>query len=110
MINIQRQPREWTMYPEAMDIQMMVTGLPKISSALARDRSDRTNQRLRRTSIEGKTAPSITPNRKRTNMSQWMFLTMPVAVARAPQKSRDQKISWRALRMEAYTPGIWKKK
>src|SRR5579863_7160012 len=101
MINIQRQPREWTMYPEAMDIQMIVTGLPKISRELARERSDRTNQRLRRTSIEGKTAPSITPNRKRTNMSQWMFVTIPVAAARAPQRRRDQKISRRALRTAA---------
>jgi len=78
---------------------MIVTGLPKIRRELARDRSDRTNQRLSRTSMEGKTAPSITPNRKRTSISQWTLATMPVAAARAPQKRRDQKMSWRALRM-----------
>src|ERR1700712_2329928 len=60
-INIHRHPSALIKYPEMIDIQRMVTGLPNINNVLALDRSSLVNQRLINTSIEGNTALSNPP-------------------------------------------------
>lgn len=69
MMNIQRQLKCCTRYPETTDIHSMVTGLPRIRKVLARERSARVNQWHRYTSIAGITAASTTPSMKRMTIS-----------------------------------------
>src|SRR5215203_3252506 len=64
-INIHLQPTEFTKYPDKMDIQSIVTGLPRIKNVFARERSDFVNHLLNKISIAGITALSTTPNKKR---------------------------------------------
>src|SRR5664279_3925976 len=61
-INIQRQPTDFTRYPDNIDIQRMVTGLPRIKNVLALERSDFVNHLLKNISIAGITALSTTPS------------------------------------------------
>src|SRR5664279_2729916 len=110
-INIQRHPIDFTRYPDNIDIQRMVAGLPKIKNVFALDRSDFVNHLLKKISIDGITALSTTPSIKRMEIKKFTLLTMPVAIASAPHKINDQKINFFALLFEAYNaPGIWKKK
>src|ERR1035438_4621839 len=55
-INIHLQPTEWIKYPDKMDIQSIVAGLPRIRKVLARERSALVNHLLNKISIEGNTA------------------------------------------------------
>src|SRR6478672_11702879 len=106
-INIQRQPTDFTKYPETIDIQRTVAGFPRIKKVFARERSALVNHLLRKINMEGITALSTMPSKKRMATKKFTLLTKPVAVARTPQRIRDQKINFFALLVDAYTaPGI----
>ncbi len=84
-----------------MDIHKMVTGFPKIKNVLAFERSVFVNQRLNKMIMEGITALSTTPSIKRMTIKRLTLFVMPVAIAQAPQSSKDQKINFLALRVAA---------
>src|ERR1700681_3670950 len=54
-MNIHRQPREFIKYPDRIDIQRMVAGLPKIKKVLARERSALMNHLLSNNNMAGNT-------------------------------------------------------
>ena len=62
-------PRARIRNPVTADIQSTVTGFARIMSELARERSDRVNQRVSTISRAGKTKLSATPSRKRSSTS-----------------------------------------
>jgi hypothetical protein len=111
MINIQRQPIDFTRYPDTIDIHKIVTGLPSIKNVLALERSALVNQRLRNMSIAGITALSTTPSMNLMTIRKLTLLIIPVAIASPPHRISDQNINFLALLFAAYNaPGIWKKK
>src|SRR5215218_1961125 len=108
-INIQRQPNDFIMYPDIMDIQRTVTGFPRIKKVFARERSAFENHLLSNINMAGITALSTTPSKKRIPIKRFTLLTSPVAVANVPHKIKDQKTNFFALLVAAYrAPGIWK--
>src|SRR6185312_7800885 len=111
MMNIQRQPKVPTRWPDRIDIHKIVTGLPRIRKVLALERSAFVNHLLKNISMEGITALSTTPSIKRMTINKVTLCTIPVAIANAPHSINDQKINFLALLFAAYkAPGIWKKK
>ena len=85
----------------------MVAGFPRIKKVLALERSVFVNHRLKRISMEGITALSTTPSIKRITIRRFTLVAKAVALARKPQRIRDQKISFFALLFSAYiAPGI----
>ena len=68
--------------PVMADIHSTVTGLPSISSVLARERSARVNHRVRISSSAGKIMLSATPSRKRSIASIQKTRSTPVSAAR----------------------------
>jgi hypothetical protein len=85
----------------------MVTGLPRIKNVFARERSTFVNHLLKNTSMDGITALSTTPSKNRITINALTLLIRPVAMARAPQKIKDQNINFFALLFAAYVaPGI----
>src|SRR5215203_3926056 len=100
-INIHLQPSAFIKYPDKMDIQRIVTGLPRIKNVLARERSDFVNHLLNKISIAGNTALSTTPKVKRIKIRTFTFEIIPVAVAQTPHSMSDQKINFFALFLDA---------
>ena len=84
-----------------MDIQSIVAGLPNIKNVFARDLSFFVNHLLNKISMAGITALSTTPSIKRIMISKVILLTIPVAMASAPQSISDQKINFFALFLAA---------
>ena len=80
----------------------MVAGFPRIKKVLALERSAFVNHLLKKTSIEGMTALSTTPSKNLITINPFILLTMPVAMAKAPQRIRDQNINFLALLFAAY--------
>ena len=68
---------------------------------LARERSPRVNQWLKKTISPGSTTLSTTPSAKRSANSSGRLVMTPVSEANAPHSSSPQKISRFALRDSA---------
>ena len=99
-INIHLQPTELIRYPDNMDIQSIVAGLPRIRKVFALERSAFVNHLLK-ISMAGITALSTTPSINRITINELTLLTSPVAIANPPQRISDQKINFFALFLDA---------
>ena len=83
-MNVCCQPTRSMRNPVMADIHSTVTGLPSISSVLARERSARVNHRVRISSSAGKIMLSATPSRKRSIASIQKTRSTPVSAANVP--------------------------
>ena len=111
MMKVFCQPKSWMRKPVMTDIQSTVSGLPRISRALARERSARVNQWVSRRSIAGKMRLSETPRKKRSSRSRGNERMTPVSAAKAPQAMSSAKtMRVTPILFASAVPGSWKAK
>ena len=89
----------------------MASGWQRDQNALARALSSLGNQCERRTSVAGKTPPSVTPSRNRAVMNWPGVRTRPTAMAQTPHRARRMAMKRFALQTWArWPPGIWRRR